>query len=110
MTVDFASKRWLFMGDIEQMVGVKADVYLLGHHGSKTSTNAQNLSRIDPDVGIISVGRNNYGLPSKEVLALVEHLPLYRTDRDGSVVFSARWNRFFTTSEYRRYFYGEWAN
>ena len=110
MTVDFASKRWLFMGDNEQMVGVKADVYLLGHHGSKTSTNAQNLSRIDPQIGIVSVGRNNYGLPSKEVLALVEHLPLYRTDRDGSVVFSARWNRFFTTSEYRRYFYGEWAN
>ena len=110
MTVDFANKRWLFMGDNEQMVGTKADVYLLGHHGSKTSTSAENLALIDPKIGIISVGRNNYGLPSTDVLALVSDLTLYRTDQDGSIVYSVLWNRFFTTKEYRQLLYGEWSN
>ena len=110
MTVDFANKRWLFMGDNEQMVGTKADVYLLGHHGSKTSTSAENLALIDPKIGIISVGRNNYGLPSRDVLSLVSGLTLYRTDQDGSIIYSMLWNRFFTTKEYRQLLYGEWAN
>jgi competence protein ComEC len=110
MTVDFANKRWLFMGDNEQMVGTKADVYLLGHHGSKTSTSAENLALIDPEIGIISVGRNNYGLPSRDVLSLVSGLTLYRTDQDGSIIYSVLWNRFFTTKEYRQLLYGEWAN
>ena len=109
MTVDVTNKRWLLMGDNEQMFGVKADVYLLGHHGSRTSTNADNLAVIEPEVGIISVGRNNYGLPSADVLQLVSGLPVYRTDRDGSIVYSMRWKRFFTTKEYRQLYYGDWT-
>jgi competence protein ComEC len=107
MRLRFDHKHWLFMGDNEQMVGVKADVYMLGHHGSKTSTNQENLSVIQPSVGVISVGRNNYGLPSPEVLALVEELTLYRTDQDGTILYSSWHRRFFTTSDYRRWFYGE---
>ena len=110
LLVPFAHQRWFFMGDNEQMIGTKADVYMLGHHGSKTSTNADNLARIDPRVGVISVGRNHYGLPSPEVLRLVEDLTVYRTDRDGSIVYSALHDRFFTTQEYRRWFYGEWRH
>jgi competence protein ComEC len=108
MRLRFAGKQWFFMGDNEQMVYAKADVYMLGHHGSKTSTNEENLAKINPSIGIISVGRNNYGLPSKEVLELVRDLQLYRTDVDGTIIYSSLFQRFFTTTEYRRWFYGEW--
>jgi len=108
MRLRFAGKQWFFMGDNEQMVYANADVYMLGHHGSKTSTNEDNLAKINPSIGVISVGRNNYGLPSKEVLELVRDLQLYRTDLDGTIIYSSLFQRFFTTTEYRRWFYGEW--
>jgi competence protein ComEC len=108
MRLRFDHKHWLFMGDNEQMVGVKRRcVYA---RSSRVENKHQPREPLCDStiVGVISVGRNNYGLPSPEVLALVEELTLYRTDQDGTILYSSWHRRFFTTSDYRRWFYGEW--
>lgn len=49
--------------------GLRSDVLKAGHHGSKTSTDASFLSAVDPDVVVISAGKDNsYGHPNAEVL------------------------------------------
>ena len=43
------------------------DVWKVSHHGSKYSGGDQFLQSIQPQLSIISVGRNSYGHPSKEI-------------------------------------------
>lgn len=53
---------------IGELVG-DVDVLLVGHHGSKTSTNEEFLKLTTPEVGIISVGNfNDYYHPHKSVI------------------------------------------
>lgn len=62
----------------------------VGHHGSRGSSGADFLAAVSPDVAVVSVSANNtYGHPHPEALARLEAagIPLYRTDRNGSVVF-----------------------
>lgn len=49
--------------------GLKSDVLKAGHHGSKTSTDQAFLDAVDPDMVVISAGKDNsYGHPNGEVL------------------------------------------
>ncbi len=94
-----------FMGDSELKESFgQMDYVKLGHHGSKTSTTDMMLSKTNPKALIISLGRNNYGLPSKEVLEMIEGYVVYRTDIDGTVIYID--GRLYTTSEYEEYFLG----
>ena len=65
------------------------EVLIVGHHGSKTSTSQELLQAGKPDIAIISVGVNNYGHPTKEVLDRLEeyNCRIFRTDENGTVVF-----------------------
>lgn len=66
------------------------EVLVVGHHGSGTSTCAELLEATHPEIGVISVGKDNrYGHPKQEVLdRLGEYgCRVYRTDQDGTVVF-----------------------
>ena len=69
------------------------DIELLavGHHGSKRTTSELLLQQLRPEAAVISVGYNHYGHPAAETLALLDryHVTVYRTDRDGTVTFSA---------------------
>lgn len=68
---------------------LKADLLKLGHHGSKTSTNADFLEAVAPDCAVISVGeKNSYGHPDMEVIESLKDkgVKLYRTDRDGDIL------------------------
>jgi competence protein ComEC len=67
------------------------DVLKVGHHGSKTSSGKNFINEINPEYSIISVGKNNrYGHPNKEVLSNLNNSKIYRTDRDGSIMFKIK--------------------
>ena len=57
------------------------------HHGSETSSTPAMLDRVQPDLAVLSVGRNYYGHPHDEVLARYARrgIPLWRTDVSGNV-------------------------
>ena len=65
-------------------------VLKVGHHGSRKSTQLVFLERVGPQYAVISVGADNrFGHPTPETLHRLQEWPvcLYRTDRDGAVVF-----------------------
>jgi len=70
------------------------DVLKVGYHGSRTSSSEEFINRITPKYSIISVGKNNrYGHPNKEVLETLSESKIYRTDKDGSIMFKIKNNR-----------------
>lgn len=90
-------KKVLFTGDLEVDEELKlqrlvpnldCDILKLGHHGSKTSTSDEFLSRTTPRIAIASCGYdNNYKHPSKEVRQRLEKVgvKIYRTDLDQNI-------------------------
>ena len=72
----------------------KINILKVGHHGSKTSSSKEFINEINPKYSIISVGKNNrYGHPNKEVLSNLENSKIYRTDKDGSIMFKIKNNK-----------------
>lgn len=63
------------------------EVLLVGHHGSKYSSQQEFLSQIAPDAAIISVGSNSYGHPTDAAISRLEAAgaTVYRTDLQGCV-------------------------
>ena len=89
--------KFMFMGDastitekeiLDKYVLLDIDVLKVGHHGSRTSSGKEFIYEMNPKYSIISVGKNNrYGHPNKEVLNNLRDSKIYRTDKNGSVVF-----------------------
>jgi len=85
----------LFAGDIssktEQKISdlfdVKSDVLKAAHHGSKYSSCQTFLDKVMPKISVISVGKNTYGHPSKEIISRMRNLgaQVYTTLRDGTI-------------------------
>ena len=72
----------LLAGDLQ------AEILVAGHHGSNTSSTAEFLDAVAPEVAIISAGEDNpYGHPHDEVLQRLRFraVEIYRTDLDGTV-------------------------
>lgn len=69
------------------LVNQPLDYIKLSHHGSKTGTDAFTLDNFMPKLAIISVGKNNYGHPSEEVLNLLKErkIKTFRTDETGNI-------------------------
>ena len=98
LSVVAGGKRMLLTSDIEAQDEaalirrypdqLRAEVLLVPHHGSKTSSTPAFLAAVAaPDV-VIPVGyRNHFGHPKAEVLAryAVMDANIWRTDRDGAV-------------------------
>jgi len=94
---DYGDTSFLFTGDAVKRNErellrfhrmLNTDVLKVGHHGSNTSTSAEFLSAVSPDVALISVGADNrYGHPHKEVLdrLLASGADIVRTDTEGTV-------------------------
>ena len=59
----------------------------IAHHGSQNGTSFKLLQLIHPEEAVISVGKNNYGHPSKKVVDLLKkfQIPFKRTDIDGDI-------------------------
>lgn len=89
------NKSFLFASDIaeeaeEDLVQLgkwlRSDVLKVSHHGSRTSSSEDFLRMAAPELGIISVGRDNtFGHPHRETLERLRKVRVYRTDRDGAV-------------------------
>lgn len=79
----FGERMLLRMADIPEV-----DVLVAGHHGSKHSTCEELLAATMPKIAVISVGENNYGHPTQEVLDRLAAIGciVYRTDIHGNVV------------------------
>lgn len=70
-----------------------ADVLLVPHHGSRTSSTAEFLDAVRPTAAIVPVGyRNRFRHPAPAVLEGYESrkIELWRSDRDGAVRLQLR--------------------
>ena len=95
--VDFANKKWLFLGDIDQQrekellkhyPQLTTDILKIAHHGSNTSSHSQFLQKVDSQYALISCGKNNfYKHPSEKVINRIEEaqIPYARTDQVGAI-------------------------
>ncbi len=97
---EFNKNKFLLMGDagverekdiLEKYNISNVDVLKVGHHGSKTSSSKEFINDINPKYSVISVGKNNrYGHPNREVLYNLKDSKIYRTDKDGSIIFKIK--------------------
>lgn len=83
----------LFTADAEKNVLDKLSgnyaVYKVQHHGSDKSFSEKFIQNSTIDNAVISVGRNSFGHPSLRVLKELQEkgINIYRTDREGNIVF-----------------------
>ena len=100
--LQYGATSFLFPGDIEASTESKlvlcckamldADVLKAAHHGSKTSSFAQFLEAVTPDIVVVSVGKNNrYGHPHDTVVERLSGIShqIFRTDEHGVVVMES---------------------
>ncbi len=101
---------FLFTGDIEKLIetqlvenGVDLDVDVLkvAHHGSSTSSSYAFLDAVTPEYCVIECGDNSYNHPNSDVVTRLELYTdnIYRTDIDGTVVFSCLSSGLKVTTE-----------
>ena len=95
------SVAFLFTGDaeaesenemLEKRRNISAQVFHVGHHGSKTSNTQAFLDAVSPEIAVISCGTGNtFGHPSEEILERLEEagVTVYRTDLLGTIVMSS---------------------
>ncbi|HET8575866.1 MAG TPA: DNA internalization-related competence protein ComEC/Rec2, partial [Methylomirabilota bacterium] len=75
---------------LERNGPLRTQALKVAHHGSRFSSSAAFLQAARPALAVISVGaRNPFRHPAPDVLARLEAAGarLYRTDRDGAVIF-----------------------
>ncbi len=94
------TRSFLFTGDageaaekdiLKTGVDVSADVYKIGHHGSRYSTSADFFAAVNPFYAVISCGADNaYGHPHAETLNTLRTagVKVYRTDEAGTIIAS----------------------
>lgn len=96
--IEYGETSFLFTGDAEKLAeeeivsDVKANVLKVGHHGSNSSSSANFLKRVSPEIAVISVGADNgYNHPSKKVLNRLKSVgaKVYRTDLNGDIVIKS---------------------
>lgn len=86
---------------IESGADLQADVMLIGHHGSKSSTTLSFLKKVAPQYGVIQVGENNYGHPTSTVLDRLskQGIEVYRNDLHGTVEIASDGHTYRITTE-----------
>ncbi|WP_322085889.1 DNA internalization-related competence protein ComEC/Rec2 [Burkholderia sp. BCC1999] len=100
LRIDAGGTSALLTGDIEAPAerrlvsaardALAAQILVVPHHGSRTSSVEPFLDSVGPRVAVFPVGyRNRFGHPHRSVLARYEArgIPLPRTDRDGAIRF-----------------------
>lgn len=87
----------LFTGDMEEAeekeilqsgADIRSTILKIAHHGSKTSTSTGFLLAVDPELAVISAGKDNsYGHPSRSTLERLAHfgIPVRTTADEGTI-------------------------
>jgi competence protein ComEC len=100
--LDYGAFSMLLPGDGEEQtehrmltkdVNLQADILKVSHHGSKYASAADFISRVKPQVAVISCGEwNRYGHPAQVVLDRFKaaNVKLYRTDLQGEVTITSK--------------------
>jgi competence protein ComEC len=104
--VSFGDISFLFAGDImaeaeQELVGLAgadlvSDVLLVPHHGSRSSSSQPFLSKVQPDIAVISAGwKNRFRFPHPTVLNAYDRIGcrIYRTDRNGAIMLQTDGHR-----------------
>ncbi len=97
--LEYGQTSMLFTADTEEEAedGYAAqvgdiDVLKVGHHGSLTSTSWNLLELTDPEVALISLGKDNsYGHPHPVILDRLDQIgaQIFRTDLDGDILLTS---------------------
>jgi competence protein ComEC len=99
LRLDFGAASFLLASDLDAAAEARlvaagaplaATVLKVAHHGSRHSSTTPFLDRVRPALAVISVGaRNTYGHPAPQTLRRLAEVGarVYRTDRDGAVLF-----------------------
>lgn len=100
VVLNFEGRKFMFTGDISREEEGKMMAWWRGgvegvkvsHHGSETASSGEWLQLLHPKVAVVSVGKNNYGHPSQNILERFEAVgaKVFRTDRDGEIVLGWR--------------------
>ena len=100
MKLNYNNFSMLFTGDIEKKAEeeiletyknskiLESDILKVAHHGSKTSTTDEFLSRVKPKIALIGVGKDNmFGHPSNTTIEKLEkmNIKIYRTDLNAEI-------------------------
>ncbi len=100
LKVSYHNSSVLLTGDLESDAAkelfpklqsdVKANILKVPHHGGISSVSEELISYCNPDYAVISVGKNFYGNPSKEMISALtkRNIPIFRTDYDGVISFT----------------------
>lgn len=93
----FGDSIFLFSGDISNHIEesllfleqkLKANVLKIAHHGSKNSSSEEFLQKVNPQIAVISVGKENkFRHPHEEVLEVLKKygIRVFRTDENGDI-------------------------
>ena len=100
MKLNYNNFSMLFTGDIEKKAEeeiletyknskiLESDILKVAHHGSKTSTTDEFLSRVKPKIALIGVGKDNmFNHPSNTTIEKLEKMDIkiYRTDLNAEI-------------------------
>ena len=81
----------------------KVDILKIGHHGSKTSTSPELLSKTLPRINLISAGRSNlYNHPHTQTIKRLENSIVLITKTEGSVKLTLKDKIFYTSCPLQR--------
>ena len=99
--LEYGNKSFLFCGDAEvenekEMLkadfSLSSDVIKVGHHGSDTSSDPKFIQVVNPEIAIISTGKDNkFGHPHQQTLDLLKKFGIktFRTDENGTIIITS---------------------
>lgn len=88
---------------IQENQPLASNLYIVGHHGSASSSTPEFVNAIHPEAAWISCGiENSYGHPATQTLDTLQQqgIQLFRTDRQGEVTCQSDGETFWFDQEY----------
>jgi competence protein ComEC len=98
MTADIFEEAEQYL--LDSRFNLSSTVLKVAHHGSNSSSCAEFLAEVYPQVAVISVGADNpFGHPSPEVVGRLSSSHLYRTDTQGTIELITDGRRLWVKTE-----------